>query len=427
MEDEFRKKKTQQHLWTFLISKLVSSLGSSIYTFGTSFYILSSTGSALSFAINLILNILPRAFISPIAGYMADRFNKKTIIIASQSGSALTMALLLAYSLANGLSLYAIYTATAMISITSAFSSLTFTTAIPNLVDSENIQKAMSFNQISFSLAAIIGPTAGGLFYGFLPLPAFIAIFIAAYMIATILDLTMDFTLYTNKSENQHTDDKETLFTGIRNGIDYLRNNELISRIVLVALFINFFFGAIDVGFSYVMIDLLKVESAHYGFVEACTAIGTLAASIYAGTRKAFKSPLALSKWGIISMSAIMALIALPLLIQLSYWVAIAYFGLLMLLFGSLVVFVNTPLLVMIQMKVQEEYRGRVFSLLETGAMALMPAGTLIYGLLYDFVSPSLVLIVSGLVLIITVLLLVPARFIQRHSGSRSADVMETI
>ena len=422
MVDVYKKKKTQQHLWTFLASKLAASLGSSIYSFGISFYILSVTGSALSFAVNLILNLLPRALFSPIAGYLADHYNKKAIIIVSQSGSALTMAALLAYSMANGLSIHAIYTATALISVTSTFSSLTFTSAIPNLVDPENIQKAMSYNQISLSLATIGGPTIGGLLYGFLTLPTFIAIFIIAYTIAAILDATMDFRLYKSTSSRLSVDKKDTVYTGIKNGFVYMRKNELISRIILVALFINFFFGATDVGFSYVMIGLLKVEPAHYGLVEACTAIGTLAASIYIGIRKAFRSPLLLSKWGIISMAAIMGFTALPLLVQLDYWGNVSYFGLLMFLFGVLVVFVNTPLLTLIQMKVLEEYRGRVFSLLETGALALMPAGTLLYGVLYDMVPPSWLLIISAIFLIMIVLLLVPAPFLERHSAGQAAD-----
>ena len=422
MNDVYKKKKTQQHLWTFLASKLAASLGAGIYSFGTSFYILSVTGSALSFAINLILHLLPRALFSPIVGYLADHYNKKAIIILSQSGSALTMAALLAYSLSNGLSIQAIYTATALISVTSTFSSLTFTSAIPNLVDQENIQKAMSFNQISLSLATIGAPTIGGLLYGFLSLPVFIAIFIVAYTIAAILDATMDFRLYTSISPSLSADKKENVYTGIKNGFAYMRKDELISRIVLVALCINFFFGATDVGFSYVMIDLLKVESAHYGLVEACTAIGTLAASVYVGTRKEFRSPLLLSKWGIISMAAIMGFTALPLLIQLDYWGNVSYFAMLMFLFGVLVVFVNTPLLTLIQMKVLEEYRGRVFSLLETGALALMPAGTLLYGVLYDMVPPSWLLIISAIFLIMIVLLLVPAPFLERHSAVQAAD-----
>ena len=121
-------------------------------------------------------------------------------------------------------------------------------------------------------------------------------------------------------------------------------------------------------------------------------------------------------------MAAIMGFTALPLLIQLDYWGNVSYFGLLMFLFGVLVVFVNTPLLTLIQMKVLEEYRGRVFSLLETGALALMPAGTLLYGVLYDMVPPSWLLIISAIFLIMIVLLLVPAPFLERHSAGQAAD-----
>ena len=106
--NDYKSKKTKQHIWTFLFSKLIASLGISIYSFGISFYILSVTGSALSFAINLILNVLPRTLISPIVGYMADKYSKKVIIVSSQFGSALAMILLLFYIFYN-MFLYGIF------------------------------------------------------------------------------------------------------------------------------------------------------------------------------------------------------------------------------------------------------------------------------------------------------------------------------
>lgn len=57
MNDEIRMKRATYHLYTFTVSKLISTFGSSVYAFGISLYVLMLTGSAASFAINLICSI----------------------------------------------------------------------------------------------------------------------------------------------------------------------------------------------------------------------------------------------------------------------------------------------------------------------------------------------------------------------------------
>ena len=95
MTEQQKLKKATYHLWTFLISKLMGSLGAGVYAFGMSMFILSVTGSSLSFATNILLSILPRTLIAPIAGVIGDRVPRKLLVIGGQTGIVLTMAGLL--------------------------------------------------------------------------------------------------------------------------------------------------------------------------------------------------------------------------------------------------------------------------------------------------------------------------------------------
>lgn len=85
-------RKAQRNLYTFLVSKMLTSLGFGVFNFGISLYILSATGSALSFATNIMFNVLPRALAAPLAGYVADRFPKKRIVVMSMAGITLSVA-----------------------------------------------------------------------------------------------------------------------------------------------------------------------------------------------------------------------------------------------------------------------------------------------------------------------------------------------
>ncbi len=406
MEDVLKLKRATYHLWTFVISKLISTFGAQVYAFAISFYILQLTGSATSFAMNLICGLLPRTLVAPFAGYAADNYSRKAIVIAAQIATTAAIGGLLAVSLTSGLSLVAIYITTSILSVTSAFSGIAFTSSITGLVDELRIQKAMSLNQMSISFAAIGGPAVGGLLYGFASMPVFLTIYIIASTIAIILESTMNFKLFAKRKEVVVGEAKETILQSMKAGIAYLKLQPIIMTVISISLFINFLFGAFMVGYSYILIEKMKMAPQHFGVTEGAFAVGMLLMSIYLSMRKEVKFPLLVGKRGILGMSLIIGGVALPLLIDMPYYGMFAYYVTLMFSFGITQIITNTPLMVMMQKMIDDDYKGRVFSILETMAMALMPLGMVLYGFLYDIFPAQWILIISSLLLVGVVLVL---------------------
>lgn len=399
-------KRATYHLWTFTISKLISSFGAQVYAFAISFYILQLTGSATNFATNLICSILPRAIMAPFAGYVADRYSRKTIVIGAQIATTLAIGGLLTVSIVSGLSLIAIYTTTIILSITSTFSGVTFTSSITGLVDEKRIQRAMSMNQMSISFAAIASPAVGGLLYGTVSMPVFLMIFMAASITAVILESTMNFKLFAKRKEVVEGEPKESMLQSMKAGFSYLKLQSVLMTIIWISLVINFLFGAFQVGYSFILIEKMKMDSTHFGFTEGASAVGMVIMSIYLSVRKEMKYPLLVGKWGIVAMGAVMGAVAVPLLFKLPYGGMFAFYAGLMLSFGVLVIFVNTPMQVMMQKMIDDDYKGRVFSILETMAIALMPLGMVLFGFLYDVLPAEWILITSSVVLILVVLIM---------------------
>jgi MFS family permease len=406
MDESLKFKKATYHLYTFMVSKLISTFGSQVYAFAISFYILQLTGSATSFATNLICNILPRTLIAPFAGAITDRYSRKRIVITAQIATTLTIGGLLAVSLASGLSLVSIYITTCILSISSTFSGVAFTSSITGLIDKARIQKAMSLNQMSISFAAIASPAVGGLLYGTVSIPVFLIIYMVASSFAVILESTMNFRLFAAEKKTLEGEAKETMFESIKAGISYLKLQPIILTMMWIGLLINFLFGAFEVGYSYILIDKLKMESQHFGFTQGAFSVGMLLMSGYYSVRKEVRFPLLISKRGILVMGIIMAAVALPLLNSLSYGLVFAYYMLLMFCFGATIMIVNTPLQVMLQKTIEDDFKGRVFSIIETMAMALMPLGMVLYGFLYDIFPGQWILLLSAAVLIVVVLIL---------------------
>lgn len=400
MSGDLRIKQATYHLYTFTVSKLISTFGSSVYAFGISLYVLALTGSAASFAINLICSILPRSILSPFAGYVADKYSKKAIVILSQMASMIAVLGLLVFGLLNGLSLPAIYTTTALLSVSTMFTSVTFSSSIANLIDPNRIQRAMGFNQSAISIAAIGGPVVGGILFGFVSMNIFLMIQVVAYALAVLLESTMNFRLFTNRTEHQGDKSNNSMVKEMKEGFFYLKSNRVIMVIVTTAVGINFFFSSMMIGLPFIAVQQLQIKATHFGMIEAMIAIGMLVASVYFSISKEVGFPLLVAKRGILVMSILLAGMGIPLIVGMSYNVTVGYFLMLMLIFGISNVFVNTPIGVMMQKDVAEEYRGRVFGILESMAMAMMPLGYLLFGLLYDMLPAEYVVGASSLCLI---------------------------
>ncbi|WP_203289266.1 MFS transporter [Metabacillus sp. cB07] len=397
--DEIKKlRMATYHLFTFTISKLISTFGAQVYAFSISFHILQNTGSATSFAANLLCNILPRTLISPFAGYVADKYSRKKIVILAQISTTLAISGLLYVSLTYGLSLTAIYITTSILAIASTFSSVTFSSSITGLVDEARIQRAMSLNQMAMSFAAIGSPAAGGLLYGAVSIETFLIIYIAASIAAVLLESTMNFTLFAKRKTEGKT--KESMWQSMKAGVSYLKTKQVLMTLIWLCLIVNFLFGAFEVGYSYILIEKLNLASQHFGFTQGAFAAGMLILSIYFSVGKEVKYPFLVSKRGILAIGFILGATALPLMIDLSYWAIFTFYMVLMFSFGAMIIIINTPIQVMMQKMIEDDYKGRVFSLIETMAMALMPLGMILFGFLYDAVPGQYILLASAAILL---------------------------
>ncbi|RUL52172.1 MFS transporter [Lysinibacillus antri] len=428
--DVIIQKKATIHLYTFLVSKMISSLGANVYTFGISMYILAMTGSAFSFAANLIFSIIPRTIISPIAGILVDRYSRKSIVLLGQLGVILSITSLLIFSMLAELSLLAIYVTTIIYSISSTFSMIAFTASIGNLVDPSRIQKAMSFNQLSLSIAGIGGPLIGGMLFGFVSVETFFMINIVAYVMAFLLESTLDFKFFSNSESIPNS--KESVFQSMKASVAYVKTKPVISKLLMLIFWLNLFFASVTVGASFIFVEVLEIEYKLVGMIEAAGAVGMLLMALYLARRSKLKYPLLFSKRALLALSLLVGAYAIPLITPLPAGSVFFYYLLNMFLFGSSLVLTNTPIGIIIQTEVEESYRGRIYGIIEMCAMALTPLGTLIFGLLYDVIPAQYILIICSIALALTIFFLMPSTFIhsiypelKRNTSSNPHEVFE--
>lgn len=394
-----RLKIASRNIVLMMIGKLSSLLGSSIYTFAMGLYVLETTGSATNFAITLICGSIPRMLCGPIAGAVADRVNRRVLVIGTDIISALVMFTMFILSSTFSFSLLFIYVSAALLSICASFYTVAFTSSIPGLVDEERIQQASSLNQTASSFATLLGPIVGGIVYGLFSAEFFFLLNGITFSLAVIIQLFIVFELYKRESN----EDKAPFLTSIKEGFTYVKSQRDIYMVMKIAFWLNFFAASISVVLPYIVVQDFHLSGTKLGIIEGMFAGGMIIASIILSARKEVTDKLGFMRISLFVLSGLLFMMVLPLFLPLSQTITFIYYMGFTLLNGMTLIFINVPMQVFTQKTVAPHYLGRVFGLLETIAMAIMPLGTVLYGVLLDYIPSSTVIIMSAIGMLVVV------------------------
>lgn len=386
----------KKNLALFLVGKVTSVLGSSIYAFAIGLYILAETGSSLNFALTLVLSMLPRILLAPVAGTLSDRLDRKKIIIFSNFASAFWLGLILASFLFFTQEIWILYVATTGLSTISTFYSIAVTSSIYNMVGPDHLQRAMSLNQAAISLSTILGPVLGGVFFGLIQIHLFMALNILTYLISAFASILIEYNLFSKKTNKKTSRISEDL----RDGVSYIKGQPFLLHLVILSVWLNFWFAVFPVAMPYLVLTVRKMSSIQLGVIEGAFSVGMMVMAIILSARKEIRRKELSITGGMVLLSAALMMIGLPALPGFLNLPNAAVFGFLIsivLILSASIMFINTPVSVLLQKNTPDEYRGRVMALLETGSSAMTPAGFILFGFLLEKLPVWLLLGVCGL------------------------------
>ncbi|OCA89335.1 hypothetical protein A8F94_23565 [Bacillus sp. FJAT-27225] len=393
----------KRNLFLFVPAKMVAVLGSSIYSFAIGLYILDQTGSSLNFAITLLMSTLPRVLLSPFAGALADRYDRKKIIIFSDFACAIWLGIIFFLFTFVTKDIWLLYVAAAVLNTFNTFYSNAVTSTIYNMVGPDNLQRAMSLNQSAASLSTILGPVLGGAFFGFMSVTSFMVINIVAFSISGLLSLFIRYNLFAEKRIHAV---KTGFFQDFKEGFVYVKNEAFIKHLIFFAIWLNFWFTAFPIGLPYLVLIVRKMPSYQLGIIEGFFSAGTLLLALFLSVRSEIKRKEFAILGGVSGMSVALILIGLPSIPAASVVpnsLIFIYLIILVLVSSSLSMIINMPIFVLLQKKTPDELRGRVMSLLETGASGMAPIGFVLFGLLFERVPAWILMAVCGTAILLLV------------------------
>jgi len=396
----------KKNLILFLTSKVTAVLGSSIYAFAIGLYILAETGSSLNFAFTLVLSMLPRILLAPIAGTLSDRLDRKKLIITSNFASAIWLGgVLLTFTVVSQ-EIWILYVSTAGLSVINTFYTIAVTSSIPNMVGPDNLQKAMSLNQAAISLSTILGPVLGGVFFGIFQINLFMGLNMLTYLISAIASIMIQYNLYSSKASRKKD---ASLSEDLKQGVSYIKAQPFLFHLVVISIWLNFWFAVFPVAMPYLVLTVKGMSSIQLGIIEGAFSIGMMVLALVLSARKEIRRKEFSIIGGIIVLSFILILMGVPAITPLtgiSNGVVFMYLITLVLGLAAAIMFINMPVTVLLQRNTPDEYRGRVMSLLETGSSAMTPLGFILFGFLLEKMPVWILLGVCGISLLSLVMYL---------------------
>ncbi len=151
-----------QTFWIVWLGQIVSALGTYITEFSLGVWAYQTTGSITQFAFILVFTYLPNLLISPFAGALVDRWNRRWAMILSDIVTGLTVLSMMFLVTTGNLEIWHIYISVSISSLAKAFQFPAYIAAIPQLVPRQHLSRANGMVQISRAVARILGPTIAG-------------------------------------------------------------------------------------------------------------------------------------------------------------------------------------------------------------------------------------------------------------------------
>ncbi len=387
-----------------VIGQIISLFGNATIRFALPLYLLNLTGSSALFGTVTACAFIPAILLSPIGGIVADRVNKRNIMVILDF---FTAAVILTFSLLiNGVNLILLLTVTLMLlyGIAGAYQP-SVQASVPALVSQDHFMAANSIINTISSFASLIGPVLGGILYSTYGLKPVLWVCVICFTMSAIMEIFIKIPFQKQTSEGGILKMAKTDFA---ESIRFIRKEKpVIGKALLVICGINLFLAAmIIVALPYLVTEVLDLEAVQanklYGFAEGALAAGGLAGGISAGV---FANRLAIHKSGNLVISCAVCVFPIGVSLILFSSGIINYIVITACCFTIMVfsTIFTVQMMSFIQTETPQNLIGKVIAVILTVSMCAQPLGNALYGILFEICKgfEYAVVLFSGIVSLI--------------------------
>lgn len=386
----------------FLFSKGVSHIGTRLFTFALSWYILSQTGSGLSFSVSLLVNYLPQIVLSPFAGNLSGKtLRPNCILVLCDVASAAVCCLPL-----FRLGMESIYCTIFLLSAVSAVFNNVIDTHLINLdgVNSaEALKKLTSSAQFITSGVNIIAPSIGGILIQVCSVQVFAVINIISFLLSAFGEVWLK---YRPLRTEHRVQDTGMIQGNGRTVLSYMFGQKELRTFFIADSLGNFCFSAgVNVALPLIVTTTPGISSKGYGLISSSIAMGSVLCAVWR-TKHPGASRLRYPFLQLGLIGGCMLILALTACWPGQAAWSVAILCPVMIVVGWLSVDINIKTKTTIQLFVAPDYLGRVLGVSTSLSYILIPMSLVIAGGMSEIWPTFILPMVNGILLIVALFLL---------------------
>jgi DHA3 family macrolide efflux protein-like MFS transporter len=375
----------------FLTGQTVSLFGSMVVQYAVMWYVTLETGSGLALAAYALAAFGPQGIVSIFGGTLADRINRRVLVMTADAVIALTTLALAFIMMAGVTDLWIILLAVGVRSLGAGFQTPAVQAMIPQITPADQLLRINGmFGTIQSAMSLLVPAVAGAVFALWGIVPTFFLDVVTAVIGIGLLALVRVPSL--ERMDAGTTTYRADLVEGIR----YIWNNGVVRWLLLVFAIIFLLTVAPSFLTPLLIVRSFGEEPWMLAALEIAFGVGMVLGGALVATVLAKRSRL-----GLILVSTFgFAVLTIGLGLSPNLWV---FYGF-MFLFGLMVPWFSAPFMTLIQETVPPEKHGRVFSYVSIVMALATPIGTMLFGPIADVISIQAVLVLAGVLTIVVML-----------------------
>ncbi len=374
------KEKNFGFLW---MGAFLSSIGFWVQAVGQAWQILQLTNSALLLGLVGFTATLPNIILALFGGVIADRFDRRRLLMATQSIFMSTAALL---GILTTLHIITVWQIILMALINGTFNTVglpAWQAFIGDLVQQEQFKQGIALNSMQFNLSRVIGPAIGGISISMFGMAGSYYLNAVSYL-AVIIPLVL-----MRPAQKQLTSQQQSIWLGLREGFSYVRRRPALQMILRLQFVIAFLVFPYSILLPVFARDIFHVGATGLGMMNAAAGIGALTGSILLVL---LCQHLKGGRGLLMTLCIIGGFMSLAFCLSHDLEISL----LILVVLGSCTAMSTTISSTTLQILTPEGMRGRILSLWVMITLGMAPFGNLLAGWVAQSIGAPLTLAIGG-------------------------------
>jgi predicted MFS family arabinose efflux permease len=367
------------------IGACTSSIGTWMQIVAQGWLVYRLSHSAFLLALDQFLGGIPIFLFSLIGGVVADRVERRKILLGSQYVQMASATLLAVLVWCGVVQVWEILCLSFISGFAQAFGGPAYQALIPTLVERDDMPNAIALNSIQFNVAVMVGPALAGQALAKLGETSCFALNAISFL-APIISLTVINARFLPAKTG------ESMLASLKQGIRFARQQNSMEALILLAFCMTALAMPMRTFIPVFVKDIFHRGPETYGNLLALMGLGSIFGSLTIASAGNFKRKGLVALAALITLGACISAFALSTSVRLS--------GIILVLGGAAMMAVFATVNSLVQLITTNEMRGRVMSVYNVAFRGGMPMGNLVSGWLVPVFSAPVVLGVNGFLLV---------------------------